>query len=107
MAKLAWMNRHYMKEAPPARLAREALPYFARAGYVTHGTDGSFEYVAVAPARWRSGRSIGVAEIPERVAFVFEWDAARAAELVRAEADGPRAVAAFGEEIAEAGHARS
>ena len=27
-------------------------------------------------------------EIPERVAFVFEWDAARAVELVRAEPDG-------------------
>jgi glutamyl/glutaminyl-tRNA synthetase len=30
--KLAWMNRHYMKEAPPERLARVSMPYFIRAG---------------------------------------------------------------------------
>src|SRR4029450_2398551 len=37
--KLAWMNRHYMKQATPARLAREALVYFVRAGFVGHATD--------------------------------------------------------------------
>ena len=31
-AKLAWMNRHYMKQAAPERLAREALPFFAAGG---------------------------------------------------------------------------
>jgi len=102
MAKLAWMNRHYMKEAAPARLAREALPYFARAGYVTRGTDGSLEYLA-SLLPMAVGSVDRVAEIPERVAFVFEWDAAKAAELVRAEEHGPRAVAAFGDEIAGAG----
>src|SRR5262249_14472449 len=44
-----------------------------------------------------------IAEIPERVAFIFEWDAARAAELVRNEPDGARAVAAFSDAIAAAG----
>src|SRR5678815_4002364 len=34
-AKLAWMNRHYMKEADPGRLAAQAVPYFIRAGYVS------------------------------------------------------------------------
>ena len=38
-AKLAWMNRHYMKEADPGRLARQALPYFVRAGYVSDAND--------------------------------------------------------------------
>lgn len=101
-SKLAWINRHYMKEAPPARLAREALPYFARAGYVTHGTDGSFGYVeSLLPLA--IGSVDRVAEIPERVAFIFEWDAARAAGLVRNEPDGPRAVSAFGDAIAASG----
>ena len=31
--KLAWMNRHYMKAAAPARLAAEALRYFTARGY--------------------------------------------------------------------------
>src|SRR5262249_21766470 len=44
-----------------------------------------------------------VAEIPERVAFIFEWDAARAAGLVRNEPEGARAVAAFGDAIAASG----
>src|SRR5262249_24743828 len=102
MSKLAWINRHYMKEAPPTRLAREALPYFARDGYVTHGTDGSLGYVeSLLPVAVGSvGR---IAEIPERVAFIFEWDAARAAGLVRNEPEGARAVAAFGDAIAASG----
>jgi glutamyl-tRNA synthetase/nondiscriminating glutamyl-tRNA synthetase len=101
-SKLAWINRHYMKEAAPARLAREALPYFARAGYVTHGTDGSLGYVeSLLPMT--VGSVDRVAEIPERVAFIFEWKVARAAELVRREPDGPRAVAAFSDAIAASG----
>jgi hypothetical protein len=34
-------------------------------------------------------------EIPARLAFVFAWRAEAAAELVAAETDGPRALAAF------------
>ncbi len=102
MAKLAWMNRHYMKDAAPARLAREALPYFARAGYITHGTNESMDYVeSLLPMA--VGSVDRLPEIADRVAFVFEWDAARASDLVRAEADGARAAAAFGQQIAGAG----
>ena len=36
--KLAWMNRHYMKVAAPARLAAEAARYFPRAA--TSPADG-------------------------------------------------------------------
>ena len=31
MEKLYWLNRHYIKEAPPARIERLALPYYTRA----------------------------------------------------------------------------
>jgi glutamyl/glutaminyl-tRNA synthetase len=41
-------------------------------------------------------------EIPERVAFLFDWTPERAAALVAAETDGARAVAAFAEELAGA-----
>ena len=33
--KLAWMNRHYMKEASPARLAAESARYFLTRGYLS------------------------------------------------------------------------
>ncbi len=31
MEKLYWLNRHYIKQAPPARVAKLALPYYERA----------------------------------------------------------------------------
>jgi nondiscriminating glutamyl-tRNA synthetase len=102
VAKLAWMNRHYMKEAPQARIARDVLKYFVRAGFVTHGTDASIGYIeSILPMA--VGSVDRLEEIPERVAFIFDWDAARAAELVRAEPDGARAVRAFADEIATLG----
>jgi len=36
--KLAWVNRHYLKMAEPARIADLAVPYFVAAG-VPHGAD--------------------------------------------------------------------
>jgi glutamyl-tRNA synthetase len=102
IGKLSWMNRHYMKEAPAPRVARDALKYFARAGYVTHGTEASIGYLESL-----LGMAVGsvdrLEEIPDRVAFIFDWDAARATALVRAEPDGVRAVQAFAGEIAPIG----
>jgi hypothetical protein len=42
-------------------------------------------------------------EIPERVATLFDWDAARAAALVNQEPDGARAVKAFADAVAGGG----
>jgi nondiscriminating glutamyl-tRNA synthetase len=100
--KLAWMNRHYMKEAPVGRIAREALRYFVVTGFVTHATNASIAYL-----EWLLPMAIGsvdrLDEVPARVAFVFEWDATRAADLVRQEPDGERAVGAFADAVARAG----
>jgi len=101
-AKLAWMNRHYMKEADPACIAKLALPYFVTAGFVTAETMASLDFVqALLPLA--VGSVDRVEEIPERVTTVFAWDAARAAELVRQEPDGARAVAAFLAEVSAIG----
>jgi len=92
--KLAWMNRHYMKEAAPGRLAQESAKYFARAGYVTQATGDALAYLeTVMPMAL--GSVDRLEEMPERLAFLFDWKAAVAAELVRAEPDGARALAAF------------
>jgi glutamyl-tRNA synthetase/nondiscriminating glutamyl-tRNA synthetase len=101
-AKLAWINRHYMKAAPGARIARDALKYFVRAGYVTHATEASLAYLeellpmGIGSVDWLD-------ELPSRVAFVFEWDVARAAALAGAEPDGGRVVAAFAGEVEGSG----
>jgi glutamyl-tRNA synthetase len=101
-AKLAWINRHYMKEAAPARIAREAVKYYLRAGYVTDATPAAIRYLeSLLPMGVGSVDQLD--ELPSRVAFVFEWDAERAADLTRAEPEGARAVAGFAAEIAGQG----
>jgi hypothetical protein len=91
-----------MKEAPTGRIARETLPYFRRAGYITDSTDVTWRFVeTLLPLA--VGSVDRLEEIPARVATVFDWDAARAAALVAAEPDGARVVRAFAEAIAGAG----
>jgi len=43
--KLAWMNRHYMKAAPPARLVAESIRFFQARGYLARSTDAALEYL--------------------------------------------------------------
>jgi len=99
--KLAWINRHYMKHAEPARLAALVRPWFVAAGAVadTPGADEAIQVVLPMAV----GAVDRLEEVPARVAFVFAWDAAEAARLVAAEPDGARVVAAFADAIAEAG----
>ena len=75
--KLAWMNRHYMKEAAPARLAAESMRYFLAKGYVKRRTDEAVEYVAsILPMA--VGSVDRLEEIPDRLRFIFEFDATAA-----------------------------
>ena len=98
LTKLAWMNRHYLKEAAPSRIARESLAYFVRAGFVTHATDAALGYVTSLLAM-AVGSVDRLDEIPARVAFVFAWNPEEAARLVRLEPDGARAVAAMADAV--------
>jgi glutamyl-tRNA synthetase len=99
-AKLAWLNRHYMKAAAPSRVAREALPYLNARGYVSRPTAAACAYVeSILPMAVGSVDRLD--EIPERVAFLFEWRAERAAALVAAEPQGAAAVAAFADVLRE------
>jgi glutamyl-tRNA synthetase len=98
VAKLAWINRHYMKAAAPARLVSDVLPYFQRERYVAGGGDAARAFVeSLLPMA--VGSVDRLEEIPERVAFVFGWKADEAVRLVREEADGVRAVAAFADVV--------
>jgi nondiscriminating glutamyl-tRNA synthetase len=100
--KLAWMNRHYLKEAGPEKVAAMALPTFLQAGYVAHETDQALRYIeSLLPMA--IGSVDRPNEIAERVAFVFDWDVDRAAALLAAEADGDKIAAALAEELAPLG----
>jgi nondiscriminating glutamyl-tRNA synthetase len=73
--KLAWMNRYYMKEAAPARLAAEAARYFVARGFLKRRTDAATEYlVSVLPMA--VGSVDRVEEIPDRLRFLFDFDPA-------------------------------
>lgn len=100
--KLAWINRHYMKESDPARIARLAMPYFQAAGMVTAETAASLDFVQ-SLLTMAVGSVDRVEEIPERVTVVFKWDEEIAANLVKQEPDGVKAVTAFSEAIRSSG----
>jgi glutamyl-tRNA synthetase/nondiscriminating glutamyl-tRNA synthetase len=75
--KLAWMNRHYMKEASPARLAAETARYFTTRGFLKRRTDAAMEYlVSVLPMA--VGSVDRLEEIPDRLKFLFDFDPAAA-----------------------------
>ena len=77
--KLAWMNRHYMKAAPSARIASETARFFQAKGFVRRKTDGALAYLeSLMPMA--VGSVDRLEEIPDRLAFLFDYDAAAALE---------------------------
>jgi glutamyl-tRNA synthetase/nondiscriminating glutamyl-tRNA synthetase len=101
--KLAWMNRHYMKVADPTRLAARALRYFERQGFVNKPAPAAIDYLATL-VPMAAGSVDRLEEIPFRLRFIFDFDAARAAQRPEvAEVlgdDGARLViAAFADEL--------
>src|SRR5688500_2160567 len=72
--KLAWMNRHYMKLASPARLTAEGARFFQARGFVKRKTDIAMAYVeSLLPMA--VGSVDRLEEIPDRLAFLFAYDA--------------------------------
>ena len=72
--KLAWMNRHYMKVAAPGRLAAEAMRYFVQRGYVARRTDQAAEFIeSLLPMA--VGSVDRLEEVPDRLRFLFQFDA--------------------------------
>jgi glutamyl-tRNA synthetase len=102
--KLAWMNRQYLRRARPERLAELVRPFFEQAGFARQPDAEGLAYLAsllpmIASAVDRLDQA------PQRVAFLFAFDAARL--LSRADVGGELAepgarevVRAFAEEAA-------
>ncbi|MFN7983345.1 MAG: glutamate--tRNA ligase [Vicinamibacterales bacterium] len=104
--KLAWVNRHYLKIADPARLVQLSLPHFAAAGvHMTPSADGLAYLASVMPIA--SGSVDRVDQIPPRLAVLFHFSAedACADPAIQQEmaSEPARAVVrAFAEELATA-----
>ena len=75
--KLAWMNRQYMKLATPARLCAESARYFLARGYLRRRSDEAMEFLA-SLLPMAIGSVDRLEEIPDRLRFLFEFDAAAA-----------------------------
>ncbi|MGH9349365.1 MAG: glutamate--tRNA ligase [Vicinamibacterales bacterium] len=108
--KLAWVNRHYLKLAEPARLAQLAVPHLQRAGWLGEPTAAALDYLGriVPPAAASVDR---LEQVPVRLHFLFDYSAARALSdpAIRAEASEPRAravIAAMAEELSGGGRLR-
>lgn len=99
--KLAWLNREYMRRTSSDRLVDLSWRYFCRAGYLTDQSDSARSFLAGSLLPMAVGAVDRLEELPERVAFVFDWSAAAAAELVAAEPDGPRIVATLAAVLSE------
>ena len=77
--KLAWMNRHYMKAAAPARIAAESARFFQARGFLRRQTDAGLAYLeSLLPMA--VGSVDRLEEIPDRLSFLFQYDAAGALE---------------------------
>ena len=103
LEKLAWMNRHYMKAAAPGRLAAESARFFIARGFVERPTDIAFGYIeSLLPMA--VGSVDRLEEIPDRLAFLFTYEASTAlerpevAEVVR-ESGARDVIAALADEI--------
>jgi len=103
--KLAWVNRHYLKQADPARLARLAVPYLQREGWIGEPDAAELDYVAtVVPLAAASVDRLE--QVPARLRFLFDYSAARtlADAAIRAEAEEARPVVeALAAELAASG----
>ena len=84
--KLAWVNRHYLRQADPARVAALALPYLREARMLDTPDATALHWLeSVLPIATDSVDRLD--EVPSRLRLVFEYDAHRAVarEDVRAE----------------------
>jgi nondiscriminating glutamyl-tRNA synthetase len=91
--KLAWVNRHYLKDADPERLARLSMPYLERAGYITGRLkpEGFAFLASVVPLFNTSVDRLE--QVPQRLRQLFEFSAPAALEgaAIRGEVREPAA----------------
>ncbi len=114
MEKLAWLNRHYIKQSPVERIAKLALPYFVKAGLApaklsagdvaSNASTAEFSWL-VNMVGLLSPYVDRLEQLPERAAMLFHHQAKRAlenpdnAEVLRLEKT-PAVIGGFSKRIA-------
>jgi glutamyl-tRNA synthetase/nondiscriminating glutamyl-tRNA synthetase len=73
--KLAWMNRHYLREAEPRRLAGLLVPFLRGAGFAEDLDDEGRRFVEERLVAMVAGAVNRLDEAPGRLAFLFAFDA--------------------------------
>jgi len=73
--KLAWVNRHYLKAADPARIAQLSMPYFERAGIHIAPDSAGSAFLASTMAMVTASVD-RLEQVPARLAFLFDYNAA-------------------------------
>jgi glutamyl-tRNA synthetase/nondiscriminating glutamyl-tRNA synthetase len=104
--KLAWVNRHYLKVADPARIAQLSVPFLNAAGVPMSPDNRGLDFLTGAMSMITTSVD-RLNQVPGRLAFLFDYDAGRALSDPRVRAEmsgtGARAVAsALAEELAAA-----
>lgn len=93
--KLAWVNRHYLKVADPARLAALCIPFLREAGLADTPTPDDLAFLqSIVPAAAASVDRLD--QVPSRLGFLFDFSPERvlADPALRAEAEAARPVIA-------------
>jgi glutamyl-tRNA synthetase/nondiscriminating glutamyl-tRNA synthetase len=75
--KLAWMNRHYMKVAASSRIAAESARFFQAKGFIKRRSDAALAFIETL-LPMAVGSVDRLEEIPDRLAFLFQYDPAQA-----------------------------
>jgi nondiscriminating glutamyl-tRNA synthetase len=82
--KLNWLNRHYLKQLPIAKLAEMAVPYLVDAGLIS-------EPVPAPVMEWLElvvdaaiNKIDHLSQLPDAVRLIFEYDVRKATELLGA-----------------------
>jgi len=87
LEKLAWVNRHYLKAAPPERLSELSVPHLQAVGWLGQPTAADRQYLAsVVPVV--AGGVDRLDQLPERLRFLFDFSEKHvlASDEARAEA---------------------
>jgi glutamyl/glutaminyl-tRNA synthetase len=102
--KLAWVNRHYLRDGDQARLARLAVPFLQGSGVASALSPAALAFLEAAMPM-ATGSVDRLAQVPERLHFLFAFDPARTlaqadARHVVAEPGAREVIAALAEELA-------
>lgn len=100
--KLGWVNRYYLKLAPPDRLAALVVPYLQRQGWLSEPSSDVVAFLVsiLAPV---AGAVDRLEQVAARLRFLFDYSPARALENpdIRAEAEAARnVIVALAEDLA-------